>query len=232
MKENKEITVFLSVRYKDRLYSLMETGKSGKIALLSDGTAVVWLQPLSTIFATGEWGYSYRECDSIASAERFVDYYAGQSDELPLSESEYSEQEFVSDCLWRLLWAMAHDPDIDVENELDNYWEWDVDQDSFERESLTGAETLERDIATFFNLLAKGEGFQIGNKQFTVSASDGDKIRPVFSLYEASPEPFLDEETCLTYQVLRLKLVFRASSAAILYAKCRAFRASGAFTSK
>jgi hypothetical protein len=41
------------------------------------------------------------------------------------------------------------------------------------------------------------------------------------------PEPFLDEETGLTYQVLLLRLVFRASTAAILYAKCRAFRASG-----
>lgn len=205
----------------------METGKSGVIALLSDGTAVVWLQPLRTIFATGEWGYSYRECDSTVSAERFADYYAGQSDELPLTELERSEQEFVSDCLWRLLWAMAHDPDFDMENESDNYWEWDVDQDRFERESLTGAETLELDIAAFFNLLAKGEGFKIGDQQFTVSASDGDKKRPVFSLYEAFPEPFLDEETGVTFRVLRLKLVFRASTAAILYAKCRAYFASG-----
>lgn len=205
----------------------METGKSGIVALLSDGTAVVWLQPLSTIFATGEWGDSYRECDSIASAERFADYYAGQSDELTLTELDRSEQEFVSNCQWRLLWAMAHDPDIDMENELDNYWEWDVDQDNFERGSLTGADTLDQDIAAFFNLLDKGEGFQIGNRQFTVSASDGDDTRPVFSLYEALPEPFLDEETGLTYQVLLLRLVFRASTAAILYAKCRAFRASG-----
>ena len=164
----------------------METGKSGVIALLSDGTAVVWLQPLRTIFATGEWGYSYRECDSTVSAERFADYYAGQSDEWPLTELERSEQEFVSDCLWRLLWAMAHDPDFDMENESDNYWEWDVDQDRFERESLTGAETLEQDIAAFFNLLAKGEGFKIGDQQFTVSASDGDKKRPVFSYMRPS----------------------------------------------
>ena len=205
----------------------METGKSGVIALLSDGTAVVWLQPLRTIFATGEWGDSYRECDSTASVERFADYYAGQSDEWPLTELERSEQEFVSDCLWRLLWAMVHDPDFDMENESDNYWEWDVDQDRFERESLTGAETLEQDIAAFFNLLAKGEGFKIGDQQFTVSASDGDETHPAFSLYEAFPEPFLDEETGVTFQVLRLKLVFRASTAAILYAKCRAYFASG-----
>lgn len=60
--------------YIDRISSLMGTRKSGMVALLSDGTAVVWLQPLHTIFARCDCEDSYRECDSVAEAERFMSH--------------------------------------------------------------------------------------------------------------------------------------------------------------
>ena len=89
----------------------METGKSGVVALLEDGTVIVWIEPLRTIFSRNDWEDSYIERPSVSSAERFVSRYTELSDEIPLSELPCSEQECLAVCLRGLLWDMAHDLD-------------------------------------------------------------------------------------------------------------------------
>lgn len=207
----------------DRISSLMGTRKSGMVALLSDGTAVVWLQPLHTIFARCDCEDSYRECDSVAEAERFMSHFAGQRDERPLTELGCSEQKFLSDCLWSLLWDMAHDPDNHAGNESDEFREWDVDPVSFEHSSLTGAETVEQDIAAFTGLLEDNREFAIGDGRFCLQSFEDEECGCVYTLCKIVPDSFTDEETGETFPVERVVPVFRANRPGILYAKCLAY---------
>ena len=206
-----------------RLQTLMGSGKSGVVALLDNGTVIVWIEPLRTIFANNEWEDSYMENPSVISAGRFVSGYIEQSDEIPLSELPVSEQECVAECLRRLLWDMAHDDDC-ADNESDEYWNWDIDQNCFESGSLTGAETLEQDIADFFQFLDSDREFSIGDKRFNVYSSDDDECGTAYVLSEILPDTFTDEDTGENFEITRCAPVFRASTPGILYAKCRAYR--------
>lgn len=217
--------------YIDRIASLMGNRESGVIALLSDGTIITWIQPLRTILARNDWEDSYREDPSVSLAERFVSHYCKYADKVPLSEFEGSEQEYLSDCLQCLLWHMAHDPDDRAENESDDFWDWDEDPDFPEPGLLTDAETVEQDIAAFFDLLDTEREFTIGDRNFCVS-SPGDEDNPqVYTLYETCPESFTDEETGETYELTRCVPVFRASTPGILYAKCRKYAAARLWSS-
>lgn len=212
--------------YIDRIASLMGNRESGVVALFSDGTIVTWIQPLHTILARCDWGDSYRENPSVSSAERFVSRYCRYADEIPLSEFEGSVQEYLSDCLRILLWHMAHDIDDGAENELDDFWEWDVDQASFERSSLTGAETVEQDIAAFTGLLENNQEFAIGKERFCLQSFEDEEYGCAYTLCKIVPDSFTDEDTGETFPVERVEPVFRASSPGILYAKCLAYAAA------
>ena len=215
----------MNMSYIERIASLMGNRESGVVALLSDGTAVVWLQPLHTIFACCEWAESYQECKSVAEAERFATHFAEQLDELPLTQLGCSEQEYVSDCLWSLLWDMAYDPDDRAGNETDDFWEWNVDQESFERSSLTDAETVEQDIAAFTVLLENNQEFAIGDEQFCLQSFEDEEYGCVYALCKTVLDSFTDEETGETFPVELVNPVFQASTPGILYAKCLAYRA-------
>lgn len=210
--------------YINRITSLMGNRESGVVALFSDGTIVTWIQPLRTIFASNEWGDSYRENPSVDSAGRFVSHYCKYADEIPLSEFEGSVQEYLSDCLQCLLWHMAHDLDDRAGNEADEYWEWDVDQASFERSSLTGAETVEQDIAAFTVLLENNQAFAIGGEQFFLESFEDEEYGFVYALRKLFSDSFTDEDTGETFPVERVAPVFQASTPGILYAKCLAYR--------
>lgn len=166
--------------YIDRISSLMGTRKSGMVALLSDGTAVVWLQPLHTIFARCDCEDSYRECDSVAEAERFMSHFAGQRDERPLTELGCS---------------------------------------------LTGAETVEQDIAAFSGLLEDNREFAIGDERFCLQSFEDEECGCVYALCKIVPDSFTDEETGETFPVELVVPVFQASRPGILYAKCLAYAA-------
>ena len=210
--------------YIDRIASLMGNRESGVVALLSDGTAVVWIEPLHTVFARNdEWGDSYLEGATNTAAERFISRLAEQSEMLPLDRLGCPEQETLSDCLRCLLWHMAHDTDDRAGNESDEYWEWDVDQESFERSSLTGAETVEQDIAAFTGLLEDNREFAIGDGRFCLHSFEDEECGCVYALCKIVPDSFTDEETGETFPVERVVPVFRASRPGILYAKCLAY---------
>lgn len=212
--------------YIDRIASLMGNRESGVVALFSDGTIITWIQPLRTIFARNEWEDSYRENPSVSLAERFVSHYCSISDEIPLSEFKGSEQEYLSDCLQYLLWYMAHDRDERAGNESDEYWEWDDLQDSFEHCSLTGAETVEQDIAAFTVLLENDQEFAIGGEQFCLQSFEDEEYGCVYALCKIVPDSFIDEDTGETFPVERVVPVFQASTPGILYAKCLAYAAA------
>jgi len=219
---------------KTRLKSLIENGKSGIVAYYDDDdTVVVWVDPLKTIYAQQEVCDSYRECATAAAAERFLACYAGRTDSYPDSALADPEREkaYLSDSMWSLLWAMA--------NDYESY-EWlidmpdipEVDFKRFESVSVTGAETVEKDIAAFMQLVrAAGEfGVSLENGEtetFHVSGDypdDGDGR--VYALYKTCPEPFTDESTGETVTVDRYRLIIRADSVDVLYAKTREYLAS------
>lgn len=210
--------------YIDRIASLMGNRESGVVALFSDGTIITWIQPLRTILARNDWEDSYREDPSVSLAERFVSHYCKYADEIPLSEFEGSVQGYLSDCLQCLLWHMAHDPDDRAGNESDEYWEWDDLQDSFEHSSLTGADTVEQDIAAFTGLLEDNQEFAIGKEKFCLQSFEDEEYGCAYALCKIVPDAFTDEETGETFPVERVVPVFQASSPGILYAKCLAYR--------
>ena len=83
--------------YIDRIASLMGNRESGVVALLSDGTAVVWIEPLHTVFARNdEWGDSYLEGATDTAAERFISRLAEQSEMLPLDRLGCPEQDIAA----------------------------------------------------------------------------------------------------------------------------------------
>ena len=213
---------------KTRLNSLIENGKSGIVAYYDDDAVVVWVDPLKTIYAQQEVCDSYRECATAADAERFLACYAGRTDSYPdsvLADPE-KEKEYLSDSMWSLLWAMA--------NDYESY-EWlidmpdipEVDFKRFESVSVMGAETVEKDIAGFLQLVREAGEFSVSlingkTETFHVSGDypdDGDGR--VYALFKTCPEPFSDESTGETVTVDRYGLIIRAYSVAVLYAKAR-----------
>lgn len=219
---------------KTRLNSLIENGKSGIVAYYDDDdTVVVWVDPLKTIYAQQEVCDFYRECATAADAERFLACYAGRTDSYPdsvLADPE-KEKEYLSDSMWSLLWAMA--------NDYESY-EWlidmpdipEVDFKRFESVSVTGAETVEKDIAAFMLLVREAGEFGVSlengeTETFHVSGDypdDGDGR--VYALYKTFPDSFTDESTGETIMVERNGLIIRADSVAVLYAKTREYVAS------
>ena len=100
-----------------------------------------------------------------------------------------------------------------------------VDQEHFEHGSLTGAETVEQDIAAFSELLANNREFAMGNERLCLQSFEDDEYGRVYVLCKIIPDSFMDEDTGETFPVERVVPVFQASSPGILYAKCRAYRA-------
>lgn len=205
----------------NRLNALMEKETSGIVARFEDDTVITWIHPLKTLFARQEWGDSYLACDSAADAENFLSGFAGQPCQCPISESGDAEQQYLSDCLWSLLWDMVHEePEIDCE----------IDFDRFRLYPLTGAETVEKDIAAFLQLLGSHEIFKTphtGKDQssFCADIHQDDESGPIYILYRIIPEPFTDEKTGDNVQIDRYYPIIQADSAGSLYAKSRAFLA-------
>ena len=215
-----------------RLKSLIENGKSGIVAYYDDDdTVVVWVDPLKTIYAQQEVCDSYRECATAADAERFLACYAGRTDSYPdsvLADPE-KEKEYLSDRMWSLLWAMA--------NDYESY-EWlidmpdipEVDFKRFESVSVTGAETVEKDIAAFLQLVRESGEFTVypsAGGQVTFKAERVEDKREVYVLYKRIPEPFIvDNTTGETITVDRMVMQIQAASIAVLYSKTREYVAS------
>ena len=106
----------------NRLNDLMEKETSGIVARFEDDTVVTWIHTLKTLFARQEWGDSYLACDSAADAEIFLSGFAGQLCQCSISELGDAEQQYLSDCLWSLLWDMVHEePEIDCEIDFDRF---------------------------------------------------------------------------------------------------------------
>ena len=219
---------------KTRLKALIENGKSGIVAYYDDDeTVVVWVDPLKTIYAQQEVCDSYREFATAADAERFLACYAGRTDSYPdsvLADPE-KEKEYLSDSMWSLLWAMANDY---------NSYEWlidapdipEIDYKQFESVSVTGAETVEKDIAAFMQFVREAGEFIVSlvngkTETFHVSGDyPDDGEGRVYALYKTFPDSFTDESTGETITVDRNGLIIRADSVAVLYAKTREYVAS------
>ena len=145
----------------NRLHSLMDKGLSGVIAILDDGTVVMWINPLRCVFASSEWLDNYRECATVEVAERFIAGYAGQVSELVADNDERFDTEYLQDNLETLLWEMAHEdstnPDGDMRDEAD-----EPDFKRFMSVSVTGEPTQESVGALTLTSVSSNEDAAVG----------------------------------------------------------------------
>lgn len=219
MKEMKDMLI-------NRLHSLMDKGLSGVIAILDDGTVVMWINPLKSVLATSEWLDNYRECATAEVAERFIAGYADQVSELVDDNDERFDTEYLQDNLETLLWEMAHEdstnPDGDMRDEAGK-----PDYKRFMSVSVTGEPTQESDIAAFYRM--KSENGEITMKLHAVGGGveeycicrDGEN----YVLSRVFLDPFTDDETGKTYQITRVEPVLWSGSLGALYARYRALLA-------
>ena len=205
MKEMKDMLF-------NRLHALMDKGQSGVIAILDDGTVVMWINPLKSVLATSEWLDNYRECATAEVAERFIAGYADQVSELVDDNDERFDAEYLQENLETLLWEMAHEystnPDGDMRDEADN-----PDYKRFMSVSVTGEPTLESDIAAFLRMKPE-------NGEYCIYR-DGEN----YVLSRVYLDPFTDDETGKTYQITRLEPVLWSGGPGALYARYRALLA-------
>ena len=210
----------------NRLHALMDKGQSGVIAILDDGTVVMWINPLRCVFASSEWLDNYRECATAEVAERFIAGYAGQVSELVADNDERFDTEYLQDNLETLLWEMAHEdstnPDGDMRDEAGK-----PDYKRFMSVSVTGKPTLESDIASFFHMESENGEIKMelrtigdGVEEYCI-CRDGEN----YVLSRVFLDPFTDDETGKTYQITRLEPVLWSGSLGALYARYRALLA-------
>ena len=210
-----------------RLHTLMDKGQSGVIAVLDDGTVVMWINPLRTVFSRNdEWGDSYLECAyvPVAEAEHFLTRYDGQAGECLTDDDARFGPDYLQDSLELLLWHMAHEtstrPDGDMRDDAG-----EPDYDLFQRVSVTGAADLESDIAEFFRMGKNRDVLTLrvaggGSGEFCMDICWND-----FVLYKCIPEPFYDNETDETIQVKEVEPVLYSGGPGALYARYRALLA-------
>lgn len=210
----------------NRLHALMDKGQSGVIAILDDETVVMWINPLRTVLADGAWGDQYRECATAGDAECAVSSYAQWAVECLADDDRRFEDKYFQESLEHLVWIMAHEdsanPDGDLRDEADN-----LDYDLFMGTSVTGAATLESDIAAFLRMKSENGEIEMelravegGVGKFCIShGEDG------YVLSKEYLEPFTDDETGKMYQITRLEPILWSDSPGALYARYRALLA-------
>ena len=210
----------------NRLHSLMDKGLSGVIAILDDGTVVMWINPLRCVFASSEWLDNYRECATVEVAERFIAGYAGQVSELVADNDERFDTEYLQDNLETLLWEMAHEdstnPDGDMRDEAD-----EPDFKRFMSVSVTGEPTQESDIAAFLRMESENGESEMelravgGGVEKYCICRDGES----YVLSRVFLDPFTDDETGKMYQITRLEPILWSDGPGALYARYRALLA-------
>ena len=235
---------------REKLESLIASGKSGIVALCGDPypawpdepfweyhDALVFIGPLETVMATVDNCISFFRVPT--KGDSFLADFAEREDSFAVTELGFSEEEYLDICTAVLLDDLAHDDlesgNFDLED-FDAGFVYPSEEDAFcpdTQFTLTGAEDVAGDIRNFRALLESGGEFVFrqpdgSEKKFSVSCckyydEEEEAESDVYALSTMATESFIDEDTgAETEAECRVRLL-RSCNWRTFYAKSRLF---------
>ena len=217
------------LKIREKLNRLVAEGKSGVLALFNaaDSAAgydyIVYLHSLDMVYVVDSVSEAsgYFDSSDAQSLNRWIAPFADRENAISLNDVGEDEQIFLNSVTNDLLWHMAHEWELDEDEQNGDVCE--IADDCPDADFTLGfADTLECDIKMFRDLMTSGGDFSVcGVKVGVYQVGDDDEKSYYF--VECYDEIFTDEDTNESLTVERHRIIFEFNDWRRLYAKARTY---------